>query len=78
MNPNLDKFFQGVGEGYVQSSSQESRHRDLVFSGPDKRDGHEKLLRQQKIKEGAKTVTVIVSIWVAIFLGIVIAAMIGH
>jgi hypothetical protein len=78
MNSNLDKFFQGVGEGYVQSSSQESRRRDLVFFGPEKRGDREKLLHQQKINEGAKTVIVIASVWVAIFLGIVIAAMMGR
>jgi hypothetical protein len=38
----------------------------------------EKLVRHQKINEGARTVTLIVSIWVVIFLGIVVAAMIGR
>ena len=77
MNSNLDKFFKGVGEGHLQSSLQESRCRDLVFLGPDKRGGRGKLLRQQKIIESARTVAVIASIWAAIFLGIVIAAMMG-
>lgn len=78
MNSNLDKFFQGVGEGFLQSSSQESRHRDVAFEGREKRSSREKLIHHQKINEGARTVTVIVSIWVVIFLGIVIAAMIGR
>lgn len=78
MNSNLDKFFQGIGEGSVQSSSQESRRRDLVFFGPDKRDRGEKRLRQQKINESAKTVIVIVSIWTAIFVGMVIAAVMNR
>ncbi len=74
MNSNLNKFFQGIGEGCVQSSSQESRRRDLVFFGPDKRGEGEKRLRQQKIDESAKTVIVIASIWAAIFVGIVLVA----
>jgi hypothetical protein len=78
MNSNLDKFFQGVGEGFLQSSSQESRHRDTAFEGREKRSSSEKLVRHQKINEGARTVTLIVSIWVVIFLGIVVAAMIGR
>ncbi len=78
MNPNLDKFFQGIGEGSVQSSSQESRHRDVVFAGPDKRELGEKRLRQQKINESAKKIVVITFIWAAIFVGIVIAAVTGR
>ena len=78
MNPNLDKFFQGVGEGFLQSSTKESRHHDVAFTGREKRSSREILVRQQKINEGAKTVTVIVVIWGAIFLGIVIAAMMGR
>jgi hypothetical protein len=34
MNSNLDKFFRGVGEGYLQSSAREMRHRDVGFAGP--------------------------------------------
>jgi hypothetical protein len=78
MNSNLDKFFKGVGEGFLQSSSQESRQRDVAFVGREKRSSREKLVRHQKINESAKTVTVIVSIWIVIFLGIVIAAMMGR
>lgn len=78
MNSNLDKFFQGIGEGSVQSSPQESRRRDLTFLGPDKRGVGEKLLRQDKINKSAKTVIVIVTIWVAIFAGIVLAAMMNR
>ena len=78
MNSNLDKFFQGIGEGSVQSSSQESRRRDLVFFGPDKRDRRETRLRQQQINESAKTVIAIVSIWTVIFVGMVIAAAINR
>lgn len=78
MNSNLDKFFKGIGEGSVQSSSQESRLRDLVFFGPDKRGIDEKRTRQNKINESAKTVVVIASIWAAIFVGIVIAAVLSR
>jgi hypothetical protein len=78
MNSNLDKFFQGVGEGFLQSSSQESRHRDVAFQGQEKRSDREELLRHRKINAGARTVMVIGAIWAVIFLGIVIAAMMGR
>jgi hypothetical protein len=78
MNSNLDKFFRGVGEGYLQSSAREMRHRDVAFAGPEKRNVREKVLQREKINKGAKTVTIIVSIWIAIFLGIAITSIISR
>jgi len=78
MNSNLDKFFQGIGEGFMQSSSQESRRRDIAFTGREKRSNHKKIMRHQKRSESAWMVTVIVSIWVFIFSGIVVAVMLGR
>jgi hypothetical protein len=78
MNSNLDKFFRGVGEGYLQSAAREMRHRDVVFAGPEKRNVREKILQREKINKGAKTVTIIVSIWIAIFLGIAIISIVSR
>jgi hypothetical protein len=76
MNSNLEKFFRGVGEGYLQSSTQELRHRDVPFAGQDKRVNSKAQLRQQRdrLNRGAMVVMVIVTVWVAIFFGFAVAA----
>lgn len=78
MNSNLDKFFRGVGEGYLQSSAREMRHRDIAFAGPEKRNARRKIVHSKKVDDSARMVTVIVSIWVVIFLGIAIASVVSR
>jgi hypothetical protein len=77
MNSNLEKFFHGIGEGYLQSSSKESRHRNVAFTGPDKRNNSKNQLSRQReqLNHGAMMVVVIVTVWTAIFFGFVVAAM---
>ena len=77
MNSNLEKFFHGIGEGYLQSSSKESRHRNVAFAGPDKRNNSKDQLSWQRkqLNQSATMVMVIVTVWAAIFFGFVVAAL---
>jgi hypothetical protein len=74
MNSNLEKFFHGIGEGHLQSSTQESRRRDVAFAGPDKRGKNQLRQQREQQNQGATVVMVIATVWVAIFLGFVVAA----
>ncbi len=80
MNSNLEKFLHGIGEGYLQSSTQESRHRDVAFEGQDKRHNSKAQLRRQRdqLNQGASVVLVIATVWAAIFFGFVMASMFNH